>query len=79
MLVQLVGPTAGDNKNSVGLEFTAPSLAATVEVWDSGECEVIASEMDDPEGDPAVSVLELADPNEVGDVLAHVVAQLAAQ
>lgn len=76
--VRLVGPTTERSKNSVGLEFISPLQLVSVAVWDSGECEVITAAMQNGEGDLAVSVVEVAEPDAIAEVLDRVVAGLAA-
>jgi len=44
---RLVGPTAGRSKNSVAVEFISSHSLVAATVWDSGECEVITTSVQD--------------------------------
>lgn len=59
--VRLSGPTTGRSKDSVAIDFSSPQLIVTMEVWDSGECDVATLDVGkDPEGDPIWDVVSLS-------------------
>jgi hypothetical protein len=74
--VDLKGPTEGWGKDSAGLEFESLSQLVTVEVWDSGEFDVMTCLKED-ENDPEWEVGELADESAVGPLLDRVARGLA--
>jgi hypothetical protein len=76
---RLVGPTSGRSKNSATVEFISSRLLVSATIWDSGECEVITTSVEDDQSDPVVNVLELADEKAVVTLLDQIGARLVAE
>lgn len=66
--VNLIGPSVGRSKDCVVVQVIASTALIAVTIWDSGEYEVIASQVAD-DGDPAVELGDLGDESQVVDLL----------
>lgn len=76
---RLVGPTSGRSKNSATVEFISSRFLVSATIWDSGECEVITTSVEDDQDDPVVNVLALTGAEAVVTLLDEIGARLAAE
>ena len=51
----LIGPTTGQSKDSIILEFQSSGRISVVTIWDSGEYEIVTAQVD-RDLDPTVKV-----------------------